>query len=264
MPYKFNPFTNRLDFYESGGGGGGDVVGPASSTAGDFAIFADNTGKLLADRPSPLEVPYGGTGQDNWPAHSIPIGDGTNPIAFRSPTATVGAVLQCLGMSTDPAYSNASYPSGATEGDLIYGSASNVYSQLAIGSEGQVLTVVSGVPDWATPTGVTAWVDVTASPQTLDVNVGYLANVGTLLTFTLPATAAQFSQIKIRGYGAGGWTIAQNAGQQILFGNTQTTAGVTGSLSSTNARDSVTLLAAVGGSSTIWIVEDSIGNLTVV
>lgn len=34
-----------------GGGGGGNVVGPSSSGAFDAAIFADTTGKLLADSP---------------------------------------------------------------------------------------------------------------------------------------------------------------------------------------------------------------------
>lgn len=38
-----------------------------------------------------------------------------------------------------------------TTGDLIYGSASSINSRLAIGSTGQVLTVVGGIPAWATP-----------------------------------------------------------------------------------------------------------------
>jgi len=36
-----------------------------------------------------------------------------------------------------------------TAGDILYSSASNVLSKLAIGSVGQVLTVAAGLPSWA-------------------------------------------------------------------------------------------------------------------
>jgi len=49
MPFKLNPFTNRMDYYEAGSSGGGDVTGPASSTAGNIAVFDDATGKVIAD-----------------------------------------------------------------------------------------------------------------------------------------------------------------------------------------------------------------------
>ncbi len=217
MPFKYNPFTNNLDFFEASSGGGGDVVGPASSTAGDFAIFADNTGKLLADRPSPLTVTFGGTGQN-----------------------------------------------AATTGDILYGSAANVLSRLAIGSTGQILTVVAGIPSWTTAApGANTWVDVTGTTQAIAINTGYIADNAALVTLTLPATAAQFSIVEIVGHGAGGWKIAQNASQQIIFGNTATSSGVLGFLASTNANDTVKLIATVGGASTIWTVMSSVGNLTV-
>jgi hypothetical protein len=38
-----------------------------------------------------------------------------------------------------------------TSGSLLYGSATNVWSQLGIGTTGQILTVVSGEPAWSTP-----------------------------------------------------------------------------------------------------------------
>lgn len=47
MPYKFNPFTGRLDYYQSGSAGSGDVVGPASSTDNAIARFDGTTGKLI-------------------------------------------------------------------------------------------------------------------------------------------------------------------------------------------------------------------------
>jgi len=110
---------------------------------------------------------------------------------------------------------------------------------------------------------VISWVNVTGITQAMAVNTGYLANNVALVTFTLPATAVQFSTIEVVGHGAGGWKISQNAGQQIIFGNTATTVGVTGSLASTNANDCVQFIASVGGASTVWTVQSSVGNLTV-
>ena len=40
-----------------------------------------------------------------------------------------------------------------TAGDLIKGTGSGTYNRLGIGSTGQVLTVASGAPSWATPAG---------------------------------------------------------------------------------------------------------------
>lgn len=39
-----------------------------------------------------------------------------------------------------------------TTGDILYASASNTLSKLGVGSNGQVLTLASGIPSWATPT----------------------------------------------------------------------------------------------------------------
>lgn len=41
-------------------------------------------------------------------------------------------------------------------GDIVYASAANVAARLPIGTSGQVLTVASGVPSWATPSGAAA------------------------------------------------------------------------------------------------------------
>jgi hypothetical protein len=212
---------------------------------------------------TPLEVQYGGTGQDIFPIGSIPIGELTSPFNSLSPGGA-GTIVRSNGPGVDPAYSNASYPSGAAAGDLIYGSALNAYSQLGIGSAGQILTVNSGFPTWTTTPGATAWVDVVGTSQALAVNTGYIADNAGLVTFTLPATAAQFSIIEIVGNGAGGWIIAQNANQRIIVGSSASTIGVGGSVASTNANDTIRMIAVVGGASTIWKAMSLIGNLTIV
>ena len=40
-----------------------------------------------------------------------------------------------------------------TTGDTLYASAANTAARLGVGTTGQVLTVASGLPSWATPTG---------------------------------------------------------------------------------------------------------------
>lgn len=86
------------------------------------------------------------------------------------------------------------------------------------------------------------WIDVTGTSQTAAVNHGYVSDNGSLVTITLPTTAAFGDVIGVVGRGAGGWTIAQNVGQQIICGTLSSTMGVGGSVASTNARDSIFLL----------------------
>jgi len=103
--------------------------------------------------------------------------------------------------------------------------------------------------------------DIAASGN-LVINTNYLVTGGALVTGTLPAVAAKGSKISITGNGAGGWAIAQGAGQQIIFGSVATSVGAPGSLASTNQYDVVHLRCVVAN--TTWQVTGSIGNITYV
>lgn len=109
--------------------------------------------------------------------------------------------------------------------------------------------------------GIT-WVNVTGTSQSASVNTGYIANNAGLVTITLPSSAAVGSVIEIGGSGAGGWKLAQNSGQTINFGSSATTAGVGGSLASTNRYDCIRLVCVTAN--TTWNVLSSVGSLTVV
>ena len=106
------------------------------------------------------------------------------------------------------------------------------------------------------------WVNVTGTSDALETNKGFMANNAGLVTLTLPSTASFGDIIEIAGYGAGGWAVAQNASQTIHFGNTDTTTGVGGSLSSTNRYDQIELLCTVAN--TDFVVRSSVGNITIV
>lgn len=107
------------------------------------------------------------------------------------------------------------------------------------------------------------WNNVTGTSQAMTAENGYVANNSSLVTLTLPSTAAFGTNLNIVGLGAGGWTIAQNAGQNINLGSLSTTAGTGGSLSSTNQFDAIELVCTVAN--TTWNVTNGPqGNITVV
>lgn len=152
--------------------------------------------------------------------------------------------------------------SGAT-GDLYYRDSSGNFVRLGIGSTGQTLTVNSGLPSWGTMGGGVAWAEITGTSQTAVSNHGYIANNASLVTITLPSTAAVGDVIEISGKGAGGWKIAQNSGNIIHFGMWDTTTGTGGYLSSTDKRDSLRLVCVVAN--TEWnVAPGCIGNINIV
>jgi len=185
--------------------------------------------------PTPFSVGNGGTGASTLTQNGILLGNGSGAITASS---------------------------ALTDGQLLIGDTGTapVAATLTAGS-GIAITNAAGSITIAA-TGGASWTDVTGTSQAMAADAAYVANNAGLVTFTLPATAAFGTEISIAGYGAGGWSIAQNAGQLIHFGNVSSTAGVGGSLSSTNRYDQIELLCTVAN--TEWVVRNSVGNLTVV
>lgn len=151
----------------------------------------------------------------------------------------------------------------ATNGQLPIGStgANPVLATITAGT-GISVTNGAGSITIAGIGGGLTWTDVTGTTQSIAVNNGYTANNAGTVTLTLPSTAAYGTLVAVVGKGAGGWSIAQNSGQTIHFGATNTTTGTGGSLSSTKQYDVVYLLCTIAN--TDFTVVNSIGNLTVV
>lgn len=103
--------------------------------------------------------------------------------------------------------------------------------------------------------------NIITTSQTAAANQAYLCNSSSLITLTLPATAAAGSMLEATAMGTGGFKIAQNASGVIHFGNSDTTTGTSGYIASTNQYDSIKLVCSVAD--TEWIVTSSVGNLTV-
>lgn len=85
-----------------------------------------------------------------------------------------------------------------TTGDILFASATNTLSKRAIGTNGDVLTVVSGIPQWQAPvaTAITeAFVEgSTSSTIDMDANVGNVKDFdGNNIAFTFPTDLTRVS-----------------------------------------------------------------------
>lgn len=116
--------------------------------------------------------------------------------------------------------------------------------------------------------GIT-WNEVSGTSQTMEADNGYVADNAALCTLTLPVDPGFGETVEVGSENAGGWKIAQNTGDQIIFseggvGIGRTTIGVAGSVESTDANDWIQLVcvdSAAGGSE--WRVRNQRGSVLV-
>lgn len=179
----------------------------------------------------------GGTGVASPTAHTLPVAEGSSAFNFLGPL---------------------------TNGQLLIGSTSNdpAAATITAGTNVSVSNGAGTITIAATGHASFSWTNVTGPTQTMAANAGYLGNSGGLITFTLPTTAAQFSEIEIVGCGAGAWTIAQGASQQIVGPGFSTTVGAGGSISSTDSSDTISLICTTAN--TTWHMRSAVGGIYVV
>lgn len=110
------------------------------------------------------------------------------------------------------------------------------------------------------PTAAFSWNTTSGTSASLVAGNAYVANNASLVTYTLPATAAVGDTFLVTYKGAGGYSIAQNALQSIQAGSTATSVGILGSLSSTAAGDTVEIVCITAN--TLFQVIGAVGNFT--
>lgn len=118
------------------------------------------------------------------------------------------------------------------------------------GSGNTITITVSG-------SGMT-WNRISAS-QALSSNNGYFCiSPGGALALSLPAVSSVGDEIEVSLQGSTSWSITQGAGQSIAIGNSTTTVGVGGSLTSNQQGDTVKLVCMTANLK--WVVMSSMGN----
>ena len=104
------------------------------------------------------------------------------------------------------------------------------------------------------------WSVVTGATQTIEAGHGYFANNGAGVAFTLPATAEIGDSFAVCAINAGGFTIAQAAGQTLHQGTNSSTTGVTGQAASTAIGDAIQFTCAVTDTD-FWTTVPPQGNI---
>jgi hypothetical protein len=174
-------FTVTLDF------GSGVFTGPARGLQLGVRTNGNGAFTTLLPRQQLLPAPY------SVMASAASNLLGTLPAAQLSGTLPASVLA---GYSGTVALTNS--------GNSFNGSFSGSF-----GGDGAGLTNVAGI---------LAWQNVTGTNQQAQPNTGYLANNAAQVTITLPASPSVGSIVRVSGAGAGGWLIAQNAGQSIQTG----------------------------------------------
>jgi hypothetical protein len=174
---------------------------------------------LVVNTPGSVVTPaFGGTGVSNPTAFTIPIAEGASNFNFLGPL---------------------------TNGQLLIGStgADPVPATLTAGTNISLVNAAGAITINSTGFAGFAWTVVTGTSQTMVSNNGYIANNGALVTLSLPATSIVGDEIDIIGKGAGGWLVQCGVGQTIVIGSSTTSAA--GSVASTNAKDSYSMICTV-------------------
>lgn len=218
----------------------GDSGGALVSNA--FTFTGGSTGLTFAGAGTTetlggtLIVANGGTGRTTLTNHGLLVGAGT------------AAVTQLA------AATNGQLPIGSTGADPVLATITAGAGVSVTNGAGSITIAASG--------GGFTWHDVTGGSATLAAANGYIADSGSLTTFTLPTNNTYGDTIKIVGKGSGGWTIVYGTNQFINFGSITTTT-TSGSLSSSNAHDCLELVCTTASATIpIFTVVSSIGNIS--
>ena len=191
---------------------------------------------------------------DTYSASSLLYSNGVNAVVGL---ATANSATLVTGATGVPAFTGS-----MTNGQVLIGStgATPVLSTLTAAG-GITITNAAGSITISGSGGGFSWTEVTGVAQTMVANNGYVASNAAQVVLTLPATSVIGDTVKVQGKGAGGWKVAQNAGQLIHFNSSTTTLGVTGYIESTQRYNSVELVCITNTNE--WAVNSASGNLTV-
>jgi hypothetical protein len=180
-------------------------------------------------------LPIGTTGQVLSVVGGVPAWTTGTTGDIEGVTAGVG--ISGGGTSGTVTVTNSMATAITTAGDLIKGTGSGTFDRLGIGSTGQVLTVSSGAPAWATPAGggkVLQVINATYGTQTGSTSTTY-ADTGLTATITPTSSTSKILVIANQS-GVGKWNNNDFVFVRLNRGSTALTefsaiAGYTGTVS---------------------------------
>jgi len=209
------------------------------------AITVNNaSGTLVVSVPSGgyvvLTLLTNGTSAGTWDYHfQAPsnVSWSTNTFSYSgsitSATWNATAIGAIYGGTGQTAY---------TTGDILYASATNTLSKLGVGSTGQVLTVVGGVPAWSASTGASITDDTTTNATRYISFTS--ATTGALSTIYTSSTKLQYNPstgtLTTTAFSGSGSNLTFGTGTLSLAGNVTHSGSFTQTITAT-ANTSVTL-----------------------
>ena len=263
------------------------VFGSITSSGGTITLIA-GPGQLNIDLTAPISVPFGGTGRTVLTTFGVLLGEGSAGVHVTA-AGTNGQIL--LGTPTDPVFGYITSSAGTvilTAGpgqlnvdlkapvSIAFGGTNTTTFGATISSvvyfDGNKLnTVTAGTSGFvlkSTGFGTAPsfqasepWTVLAGSgTTTMASNNGYIISGGTV-NLALPSTSLVGDILEVALGATVSWTITQIAGQQIRYGDIQTTLGAGGFLASTASGDAVRMVCDIA--SLHWQVLSSTGNLTV-
>lgn len=229
--------------------GGG--TGAATLTDGGILLGSGTAAITATAQPTDGQLLIGHTGADP------DLATLTAPAAGLTITGGSGSITFALA-------NDLSALEGLASTGIAVRSAADTWQQRSIAGTSPIVVTngdgVSGNPTVSVIGGGFVWSIETGASATLVANQGIIANRATLVTLTLPASASLGDVFKVVNVGAGFVKIAQNASDQIRFGNQTTTAGITGDITCTALGDAVEIVAQAANT---YLVLSSIGNWTI-
>ena len=163
LPADFEVFGQAVDtsMADLKGGTTGQILSKTTNADMDFTWIANDQGDITGvTATSPL------TGGGTSGAITVGIQDALTTqkgaVQLSDSTSTTSSILAATPTAVKSAFdtattanttANAAIPKSTvtTAGDVIYATGSSAVTRLGIGTAGQVLTVASGIPSWATP-----------------------------------------------------------------------------------------------------------------
>ena len=182
LPADFEVFGQAVDtsMADLKGGTTGQILSKATNADMDFTWIANDQGDITGvTATSPL------TGGGTSGAITVGIQDASTSqkgsVQLSDSTSTTSSVLAATATAVKSSYdlAAAAIPKSTvtTAGDVIYATGSSAVTRVAIGSAGQILTVASGIPSWASPSagGMTliSTTTLTGSSVSISVPSGY-------------------------------------------------------------------------------------------